>query len=319
MLHQYGLLAYLLPEADRAIAAGGAALLGSLGRLDAYRQAGLATPDQLTNPLLIGSLLVPLGVPLRKVAASAPRSRRAGPGEAVEPEPPRDDVDAEIAELGGHEEEEAPGTAPVGPLALPFARRDLERLRLVLLAQRRLREAHGPAGARRAVAGKGYFEEAVRWLEIHGGEEGRELAAQWRGMDAGPVERRGPRRPWPRPRRGPGRAGSGAADAARARRRPAGEPLPIEDEHGPSDRAEIRAACRACPAGSGAGEIRRTWSVADFEGSMSFVNRVAELAAAADHHPDIDIRYSKVTLALSTHDAGGLTARDFALAEAIGA
>ena len=66
-------------------------------------------------------------------------------------------------------------------------------------------------------------------------------------------------------------------------------------------------------------EIRRTWAFADFAGSMVFVNRVAALAEAADHHPDIDVRYSKVTLALSTHDAGGLTARDFALAEAIGA
>ena len=66
-------------------------------------------------------------------------------------------------------------------------------------------------------------------------------------------------------------------------------------------------------------EIRRTWSFADFRASMSFVNRVAELAETADHHPDIDIRYSKVTLALSTHSAGGLTARDFDLAEAIGA
>jgi len=66
-------------------------------------------------------------------------------------------------------------------------------------------------------------------------------------------------------------------------------------------------------------EIRRTWSFADFESSMAFVNKVAALAQAADHHPDIDIRYSKVTLALSTHDAGGLTARDFDLAEAIGA
>jgi 4a-hydroxytetrahydrobiopterin dehydratase len=65
-------------------------------------------------------------------------------------------------------------------------------------------------------------------------------------------------------------------------------------------------------------EIRRTWTFADFRGSMAFVERVAELAEAADHHPDIDIRYSKVTLALSTHDAGGLTARDFDLAEAIG-
>jgi 4a-hydroxytetrahydrobiopterin dehydratase len=66
-------------------------------------------------------------------------------------------------------------------------------------------------------------------------------------------------------------------------------------------------------------EIRRTWSFADFAGSIAFVNRVAEIAEAANHHPDIDIRYSKVTLALSTHDAGGLTAQDFALAEAIGA
>jgi 4a-hydroxytetrahydrobiopterin dehydratase len=65
-------------------------------------------------------------------------------------------------------------------------------------------------------------------------------------------------------------------------------------------------------------EIRRTWAFADFAAAMAFVNRVAGLAEAADHHPDIDIRYSKVTLVLSTHDAGGLTARDFALAEAIG-
>ena len=68
----------------------------------------------------------------------------------------------------------------------------------------------------------------------------------------------------------------------------------------------------------GGNEICRTWSFADFESSMAFVNKVAALAQAADHHPDIDIRYSKVTLALSTHDAGGLTARDFDLAARIG-
>jgi 4a-hydroxytetrahydrobiopterin dehydratase len=64
--------------------------------------------------------------------------------------------------------------------------------------------------------------------------------------------------------------------------------------------------------------IRRTWTFGDFRGAMAFVARVAELAEANDHHPDIDIRYSKVTLVLSTHDAGGLTARDFDLAGAIG-
>jgi poly(A) polymerase len=186
MLHEHGLLAYLLPEADRAIATGGEALLSSLSRLDAYRQAGLAAPGQLTNPVLMGSLLVPLGVPLRRAAASAPRPHRRGPEDVVETEPLRDDVPAEVAELGGEEEE--PRGAPEGPLALPFARRDLERLRLILLAQPRLRESHAPSSARRALAAKAYFDEAVRWLEIHGGEEGGELAAHWRGTEAGTVE-----------------------------------------------------------------------------------------------------------------------------------
>jgi 4a-hydroxytetrahydrobiopterin dehydratase len=65
-------------------------------------------------------------------------------------------------------------------------------------------------------------------------------------------------------------------------------------------------------------EIRRTFAFADFKGSLEFVNRVGALAEAMDHHPDVDIRYSKVTLALTTHDAGGLTASDFDLAEKIG-
>ncbi len=223
MLHDYGLLAYLLPEADRAIATEGDALLGSLSRLDAHRQAGLAGPDLLTNPLLMGSLLVPLGVPLRRAAASAPILRRADPEGAVGAGPARDDVPAEVAELGD-EEEERRGAGPEGPLALPFARRDLERLRLVLLAQRRLREAHAPASARRALAGKAYFEEAVRWLEIHGGEESRELAAHWRGMDAGPVE---PAEPPPPEVEAPaaGREGS-RRRRRRRRRRPRSTPAP---------------------------------------------------------------------------------------------
>jgi poly(A) polymerase len=176
MLQEYGLLAYLLPEADRAIAAGGEALLGSLSRLDEWRGAGLAAPDQLTNPVLMGSLLVPLGVPLRRVAAAPSRHEAR-----EEPESPRDDVVAEIAALGGEEDDVGPAPEDPGvPLRLPFARRDLERLRLILLAQRRLREAHVPASARRALAAKMYFDEAVRWLEIHGGAEGRDLAGHWR-------------------------------------------------------------------------------------------------------------------------------------------
>jgi 4a-hydroxytetrahydrobiopterin dehydratase len=64
-----------------------------------------------------------------------------------------------------------------------------------------------------------------------------------------------------------------------------------------------------------AGELDRTFQFADFVAAMRFVNGVAELAEAAQHHPDIDIRYNRVRLRLVTHDAGGLTAKDFDLAE----
>jgi len=62
------------------------------------------------------------------------------------------------------------------------------------------------------------------------------------------------------------------------------------------------------------GLITRTFQFPDFATAMGFVNQVAGLAEAAGHHPDIDIRWNKVTLALTTHDAGGLTEKDFALA-----
>jgi len=61
-------------------------------------------------------------------------------------------------------------------------------------------------------------------------------------------------------------------------------------------------------------EIVREFSFADFVAAMAFVNRVAEQAEKAGHHPDIDIRYNKVRLALVSHDKGGLTDRDMKLA-----
>ncbi len=64
------------------------------------------------------------------------------------------------------------------------------------------------------------------------------------------------------------------------------------------------------------GEIQRTFEFEDFKGAMKFVNTVAEYAERAPHHPDILIRYNKVTLSVSTHDAGGITQKDFDLAEA---
>ena len=60
--------------------------------------------------------------------------------------------------------------------------------------------------------------------------------------------------------------------------------------------------------------IRREFGFTDFVAAVAFVQRVALAAEQADHHPDIDIRYDRVTLTLSTHSAGGLTGRDFDLA-----
>jgi poly(A) polymerase len=177
-LHDVGLLAYLLPEADQAIADQGERLLGSLARLDDYRNAGLAAPDELTNPLLMGTLLVPLGVPLRRAASAAPRrdeEPEAADGDGL-------DVAEEIAALGEDEVEEMGGGGPAA-LVLPFARRDLDRLRLVLAAQSRLREVHTSPKVKHLLAGRGYLEEALRWMEIHGGVQGQELAAHWRRLE----------------------------------------------------------------------------------------------------------------------------------------
>jgi 4a-hydroxytetrahydrobiopterin dehydratase len=65
------------------------------------------------------------------------------------------------------------------------------------------------------------------------------------------------------------------------------------------------------------GELARTFIFENFSAALAFVNRVGEEAEKAGHHPDIDIRYNRVRLGLLTHDAGGLTTKDFDLATAI--
>ena len=60
--------------------------------------------------------------------------------------------------------------------------------------------------------------------------------------------------------------------------------------------------------------LSKTFAFADFPAGIDWVGRVAEYAEAKSHHPDLDIRYTKITANLSTHDAGGITAYDIALA-----
>jgi 4a-hydroxytetrahydrobiopterin dehydratase len=79
--------------------------------------------------------------------------------------------------------------------------------------------------------------------------------------------------------------------------------------------AQIKSALATVPAWKKKhNTITRLYQFKDFPAAIKFVNAVARLAEKAWHHPDIDIRWNKVTLTLTTHDAGGLTKKDFELA-----
>jgi 4a-hydroxytetrahydrobiopterin dehydratase len=66
-------------------------------------------------------------------------------------------------------------------------------------------------------------------------------------------------------------------------------------------------------------QLPSTSSFKDFIGAIAWVNKLVAPSEAAGHHPDIEISYNKVTVSLTTHDAGGLTEKDFALAQEISA
>ncbi len=83
---------------------------------------------------------------------------------------------------------------------------------------------------------------------------------------------------------------------------------------------EIQRALGALPGWSRKGDtLTRTYAFATFPDGIEFLRRVADVAEAQAHHPDVDVRYTKLVFHLSTHDAGGITDKDFALASAVDA
>ena len=83
-----------------------------------------------------------------------------------------------------------------------------------------------------------------------------------------------------------------------------------------STAAQIKTALTTVPDWKKQGPvISRLYQFKDFPAAVKFVNAVARIAEKANHHPDIDIRWNKVTLTLTTHDQGGLTDKDFQLAQ----
>ena len=86
----------------------------------------------------------------------------------------------------------------------------------------------------------------------------------------------------------------------------------------PLEERERTAALTTIPAWEyGDGSIVRQFTATSFHRAIAFVVQIGMLADAADHHPDIDIRYSRVIVTLSTHSAGGVTEKDIALAARI--
>jgi 4a-hydroxytetrahydrobiopterin dehydratase len=79
--------------------------------------------------------------------------------------------------------------------------------------------------------------------------------------------------------------------------------------------AQIDEALRSLPGWTTDGKaLRRTYTLPDFPAAVAFVNRLVAPSEELNHHPDITLSYNQVTLSLTTHDAGGLTAKDLALA-----
>ena len=124
-----------------------------------------------------------------------------------------------MAALGETEADEPGASGRDRRAVLPFARRDLDRLRLILAAQSRLREVHRSPRVKQMLAGRGYLEDALRWMEIHGGVQGQELAAHWRSLDWATSRR--PRAALDPTPAAPARRDGGAAGVAPARTRAA--------------------------------------------------------------------------------------------------
>ena len=145
LLKETKLLRAITPELDDA----GQALWESVARLDSYRRRYQSAPDTLTNAILAGTLLVPLGLAGTQRRFSA------------------DAIERRI-ELG----------------VLPIPRRDVERLHQILALQPRLRALRAPFRAQRAVLHRHVLNEALTWLEIHGGRP--EILQHWRSLQAEP-------------------------------------------------------------------------------------------------------------------------------------
>jgi poly(A) polymerase len=157
LLAEHGLLEAITPEIHKGAAE--EALWHALADLDRYRQRFEGIPVQLTNPVLLGTLLVPLGLMPKRVYP---------------------EVETVVERADGRRFRRAPKEPPLQIGMLPVARRDTERLRQILSLQRRLLDMESSPRAKRSLLHRPPFQESLVWLEVHG--HAPEVLEHWRGF-----------------------------------------------------------------------------------------------------------------------------------------
>ena len=182
LLAAHGLLETITPELHRGAADD--ALWQALGELDRYRQRFETVPDALTNPVLLGTLLVPLGLMPKRTSF---RDDSLDDVDANVDEPADGNVDDDSEDRTASQDRwrfrrgrRPPKDPPMRIGMLPVARRDTERLRQILSVQRRLMDLESSPRTKRALMHRGPFQEALVWLEIHG--RSPEALEHWRGF-----------------------------------------------------------------------------------------------------------------------------------------
>jgi len=214
-LAEHRLLEPVTPELQRG--AGHKALWAALAALDEYRKKFESSPPTLTNPVLLGTLLVPLGLMPRRDSIEEVSTDYADSLSSSEEEREEESVDKSSVQSGRRWRR--PPKAPILKIgSLPIARGDTERLRQVLSLQARLADVEMSPRGKRALMHRGPFQDALTWFEIHG--QLPAVLEHWKGF----IEALGPEafegNPKGLPPHEPGQHGErGAGEAPRRRRR----------------------------------------------------------------------------------------------------
>lgn len=175
MLAEHRLLEPITPELQANAHDEG--FLDALDALDSYRQRFDSAPPTLSNPILLGTMVVPLGL--------MPTRERAAAGAADDDsDDDSDDDHHDLPLVLPPPSRRRRRDGPPEPLFkighLPIARRDTDRLRQLLAVQRRLQDMEASPRAKRALLHRGPFEDALTWLEVHG--RAPEIVEHWRGF-----------------------------------------------------------------------------------------------------------------------------------------